>query len=659
MNAFFRRTARVICRCRSWMVPGLVLLFGLLITAGLWFFSGQQARDKSQLELELMTDRMASALEGRIRGDVQILRGVMGLFHASNTVNRSEFNQYVESLSIDDLYPGIQGIGFAQVINPEQREAHVQSMRNEGFPRYEIRTTGQQDLLTSIVYLEPFDERNRRAFGFDMYSEATRRAAMEHARRTGKAALSGQVTLLQETDTVPQAGVLLYVPIFKDQRKPDIAGSVLLGWAYAPIRVGNLMRSLINRDLSDFVAHVDVALYSVPRAETQALLFKTERFNSNADERLQAARIINMAGQSWLLQVRDLDLFAEYYGNQYQRIILVAGVTISFLLSLLIWTRNRALLAKNAQALRQAHAIIESSEDAVISFTMDFNITSWNNGASVLFGYHADEMLGKSVLLLIPDDYRDEFSCLLQILENGERVRHLETKRLHKNGQLLDISVSTSPIFDEYQNVVGIAKIAHDISERKRLDEQIRRLAFHDTLTQLPNRRLLSERLQSLLTLQKRSPQYGALFFMDLDNFKPLNDRYGHEVGDLLLIAVAERLQTCVREGDTVARFGGDEFVVMVSALDMKRDVAAAQALMCAKKILATLSEPYYLSACKEGSSTTVEHRCSASIGGILFANDGLDESELIKRADIAMYQAKEAGRGVIRFFNSHSGESI
>ncbi len=190
-----------------------------------------------------------------------------------------------------------------------------------------------------------------------------------------------------------------------------------------------------------------------------------------------------------------------------------------------------------------------------------------------------------------------------------------------------------------------------DITERKRMEEQIRQLAFYDPLTKLPNRRLLSDRLGQAMSSNKRKGCYGAVLFLDLDNFKPLNDAYGHTVGDLLLIETASRLKNCVRAMDTVARFGGDEFVVMLSELDVDKAESYSQAWIVAEKIRTALSEPYRLTFTREGKEDAmVEHHCTASIGVAVFLNHEGSQDDILKRADDAMYQAKEAGRNSIRF---------
>jgi len=195
--------------------------------------------------------------------------------------------------------------------------------------------------------------------------------------------------------------------------------------------------------------------------------------------------------------------------------------------------------------------------------------------------------------------------------------------------------------------------VTQDITEQKQMQEEVRQLAFYDVLTKLPNRRLLSERLSQSMLASRRSARYGALMFMDLDNFKPLNDTQGHGVGDDLLIDVADRLKRCVREIDTVARFGGDEFVVLLNELDTDAAESYSQAAHVAEKIRITLAQPYQLSIKnEERPDVMIEHRCSASIGVALFIDHAADPEEILKRADIAMYQAKDAGRNSIRFYD-------
>ncbi|MGA8862497.1 MAG: diguanylate cyclase [Gallionella sp.] len=197
-----------------------------------------------------------------------------------------------------------------------------------------------------------------------------------------------------------------------------------------------------------------------------------------------------------------------------------------------------------------------------------------------------------------------------------------------------------------------VVVVSHDITARKKAEEEIHKLAFYDELTKLPNRRLLNDRLFQAIAASKRSGRYGALLFLDIDNFKSLNDTYGHDAGDLLLIEVARRIAASLREIDTVARFGGDEFVVVLGELNEDKDESTKQASIIAEKIRSSLVIPYVLKiSSEENTETVIEYSCTSSIGVMLFLDHAIDQKEIFTGADSAMYKAKDAGRNQIRFF--------
>jgi diguanylate cyclase (GGDEF)-like protein len=211
--------------------------------------------------------------------------------------------------------------------------------------------------------------------------------------------------------------------------------------------------------------------------------------------------------------------------------------------------------------------------------------------------------------------------------------------------------VLSKPDLNAQGDIVGYHGITREITERKRLQDQVRQLAFFDPLTKLSNRRLLSDRLGQALAAGKRSGCCGALMFLDLDNFKPLNDAHGHVIGDLLLIEAANRITSCVRETDTVARFGGDEFVVLLSELSADEVQSGAQACLVAEKIRSKLCEPYQLIVAQANAADRIiDHRCSVSIGVSLFSGAGSNPNDVLTAADAAMYRAKDAGRNSVWF---------
>jgi diguanylate cyclase (GGDEF)-like protein len=236
----------------------------------------------------------------------------------------------------------------------------------------------------------------------------------------------------------------------------------------------------------------------------------------------------------------------------------------------------------------------------------------------------------------------------------GGTAAELEFEVIGLKGGRRWLETHAVPMQDHGQTVH--LAVTRDITRRKEMEDKVRQLAFHDVLTQLPNRRLLLDRLSQAMVASERNGRFAAVLFLDLDNFKPLNDAHGHEMGDLLLIEVGQRLRSCVREIDTVSRFGGDEFVVMLSDLDNDRAESVAQARAVAEKIRQFVAKPYRLAIQQgTGEDSTVTHHCSASIGVAVFQDHEGTEEEVIAWADKAMYKAKEAGRNQICVDDSRS----
>jgi diguanylate cyclase (GGDEF)-like protein/PAS domain S-box-containing protein len=261
------------------------------------------------------------------------------------------------------------------------------------------------------------------------------------------------------------------------------------------------------------------------------------------------------------------------------------------------------------------------------------------------------QVAGRPVLDLIAPEYRAAFADMHRRVLAGARMQ-MQFEVIGLKGGRRWLETHAVPMLDHAETM--LLAVTHDITERKQMEEQVRQLAFYDPLTLLPNRRLLTDRLSQAMAASKRSACYCALMILDLDNFKPLNDTYGHLLGDLLLIEVARRLTHCVREIDTVGRFGGDEFVVMLSELSTDQALSTAQAQAVAEKIRSSLSEPYLITVHHEGrSDTLLTHCCTASIGVVIFIDNETPQDDILKWADAAMYQAKKVGRNSVRFYDS------
>lgn len=313
------------------------------------------------------------------------------------------------------------------------------------------------------------------------------------------------------------------------------------------------------------------------------------------------------------------------------------------------------------EAIRQSeikfHTLYDATSDAV-QMLDETGFIDCNKASLLLFGcatqeefcrYHPAELSPPQ-----QPDGTDSMTLANHFITLAMRDGSARFEWLHKrldSGQTFaaDVQLTAIPLAGK----VVLQATVRDISTRKKMEEQALQLAFFDPLTQLPNRRLLNDRLGQALSANKRKGHYSAVLFIDLDNFKPLNDTHGHMVGDLLLIEAASRLKHCVREIDTVARFGGDEFVIMLTELASNEAESYSQASLIAEKIRATLAEPYNLTLHHDDGTSplSIEHTCTASIGVIVFSNHMIKQLDILKSADAAMYQAKEAGRNQIRFY--------
>ena len=305
-------------------------------------------------------------------------------------------------------------------------------------------------------------------------------------------------------------------------------------------------------------------------------------------------------------------------------------------------TQDISGLKQAEEEIRIAATAFESQEGMVIT-DADQKILRVNAAFTRVTGYSVDDVNGHSPRLLKSGRHDAAFYAEMWELIAIRGSWQGEIWNRRKNGEIYPVWLTITAVKNDAGQITHYVGTLTDITQRKAAEDEIRHLAFYDPLTRLPNRRLLLDRLQQTLASSARSGRQGALLFLDLDKFKILNDTQGHDKGDLLLQQVAQRLSSCIREGDTVSRIGGDEFVVMLADLSTLLEETAAQAETVGQKILATLSQPYDLEA--------YAHQNTASIGITLFSDHQSTPLELLKQADLAMYEAKAEGRNTICFF--------
>jgi len=352
---------------------------------------------------------------------------------------------------------------------------------------------------------------------------------------------------------------------------------------------------------------------------------------------------------------------AQNQGNNQQRLqltLVLLGVTALGVMGSFVFSRwSKQLFTRYHQELEQAQAdlriaaIAFESQEGIFVTNPDNIILRVNQSFTSITGYPAEEVIGKTPALLKSGRHNTHFYQKIKESVDSTGSWHGEIWNRCKNGTISPEWLTITAVKTDDGTVTHYVSTLTDITQRKAAEEEIRHLAYYDALTKLPNRRLLLDRLQHALSSHRRTGRQAALMFIDLDHFKLINDTQGHDKGDLLLREVAQRLLQTVRSNDTVARIGGDEFVVLLEELHLQADEAAAEAEVVAEKILNTIAQTWML----DGN----EIKSSCSIGVVLFSDQQTSAEDLMKHADLAMYQAKEAGRNSVRFFNPQMHERI
>ena len=366
-------------------------------------------------------------------------------------------------------------------------------------------------------------------------------------------------------------------------------------------------------------------------------------------ERVSSYRKIHGTPFNIVLGLATQDTLSDWRNEVGKTIALSTGfVLLTLLLSWFIfraWKNQEAAVLALRDVNRTLDAekhlnqtIIQSSPFAIYTRDRHGIVTAWNIAAEKLFGWTADEIVGKP-LLTVPADKARETETLREEVLRGESIMQVEVQRQKRDGTLFDISTTLAPLRDASGEINGYLAIASDITERKVAERQIEFLAYRDVLTGLPNRLLLHDRFEQAVAFAERAQTKVALLFLDLDNFKTINDSLGHAVGDSLLKEIASRLGECVRDTDTISRQGGDEFLIVLP--DLRGADAITPVLL---KIRDQLQTPFDI----DGHELTT----SASIGVAIYPDDGLDFDTLLKKADTAMYRAKDGGRNSYRFFD-------
>lgn len=626
-----------------WRVAATTLLAVACAALATWIvWSELSARHEREVIAHFASEsgEVALRIEERFRTYRVVLNSGRRLYGHAETVDRQAWREFVDTLRLEEEFPGIQGLGFTAWIEPGALETHIAEMRDRGDKNYNVWPQGPRAHYSSIVMLEPADWRNRRAIGYDMYSDPVRREAMDRAVRTGQAALSGKTTLVQETDVGVQAGVLIYAPVFmRDVALNDEAEArrALRGWVYMPFRMADLMHGVLGRYSED------VRLRVFDEVEAPGNLL----YDSHAEDEPEAApefasvEHLSLAGREWVLKLDALPGFTPAFDAQQTVMIAIVLVGVLFVVVTTYFSlaHERAkALARTTESLRRSEtryrALINLAQEGIAATDAQFRLTFVNPSLLEMLGRDQASLLGRYLDELWRDGGVESRANVLARLERGQGRRY-EVEFVRTDEREVTALVSDAPLTFADGRLKGAIVVVSDITERKDDERRMIHLATHDALTGVTNRLMFSELLAHAIDKARRYRHKLALLFVDLDRFKPVNDEFGHHVGDLLLKEVVGRMQASIRTSDTLGRLGGDEFVVLLPEVGARHDIDVV-----AEKIRESLSAPFTI----EGHAV----RISCSIGIAVYPADGNNEDALLRRADEAMYGAKSEGGNCI-----------
>jgi PAS domain S-box-containing protein len=470
-----------------------ILCFMTLFSVGIAVFVDGKIVSQSEKDFQNTTNNVVTLFIDRMEIYLNSLEGARGLIAASDQVSREEWRIYIDTLELQENYPGMQGVGYTVFVEPENLEAHIESIQAEGYPEFSIRPDGERELYSSIIYLEPFDIRNQQAFGYDMYSNELRRHAMEMARDTGLERLSSKITLVQETDEDVQPGFLLYIPVYNkgvDLSTVELRREHIKGYVYSAFRA----RDFIDGVLGEGVDGISLSLHDGVGAKDPELLLYSSLTEENV--KFVHQKTVYLAGQPWTFHFESEGYFGiAEYSKLIPLGIIFMGIIISFMTSTIFYSfisaKTRALeFADKATAKLRARtrelektnakdeAILAAIGEGLMVTDTKQNIIFVNRTFEEITGWKQAEVLDKKTYDILPLlDKNDKLVSLKSRLtvkaindrkvQNNKANEHYKYKR--KNGEVFPISMTVSPIIVN-DKILGSVEVFRDISHESEVD---------------------------------------------------------------------------------------------------------------------------------------------------------------------------------------------
>jgi len=656
-------------RRRFVLYPLLIIL--LLIVAAFKLSLYQEKQRIRNLFIR-QVELLRSAIDRRMDEHLATNVAMKALFDSSDAVKQEEFIRFAESILVvrDSVLEWTPKVTEEKRDQWEQRhQTEIREMTGSA----KLGRARHKAIYYPVTYIVP-RHGNELAFGFDISSNPKIAPVISEAIDNGNATASSSVRLIQDQEDHP--GVVIYSPVYRKNLPAETIAQrriAFIGFVASVFRLDTDIQAIFNwlgatevQLLLEIYDDGHLIFSNLPKDYHQSLQFGKLIKIQNTD----------FAGRNWQMHFLPSPEFFHQQESAMSGWLLLGGFLLCGFtgFGLLLLTGRTARveelvairtqdLSRSNQALNQEIAIRQQHEnelrvaattfeshEAIVVTDANGTILRVNQAFTNVTGYSAEEAIGQNPRILSSGFHDQQFyQEMYQSLEQNNQWKG-EIWNRRKNGEVFPELLTVTGVRNDLNQLTHYVAIFSDVSAQKAAEQKIHNLAFFDPLTELPNRRLLLDRLQQEIAAAKRQKTYGALLFLDLDHFKNLNDSRGHQVGDELLIQVAQRLTSMIRHEDTACRMGGDEFIVMVPGRFSDLQQATNHVAMLAEKILLAINQPFVV----QGS----EHHFSTSIGVTLYPETADQPEAIIQEADTAMYRAKESGRNSISFYRPFMQEA-